>query len=96
MQDAARNSVVGRVQDITGQTRGINHGRNHKAITRGLIMNNEIRRKRKEFAIKQSKVPRDVKFNKGREDCINGECFTESAKYFLECAGYFIFTIKGG
>ena len=39
------------------------------------------------FALKQP-ITKDTKFNKGRKDCIEGNIYTDDAKYFLQCATY--------
>ena len=42
----------------------------------------------KQFALKQPKAGKDVRYNRGRKDCINNNPWSEGAKYFVECCGY--------
>ena len=39
------------------------------------------------FALNQP-ITKDTKFNKGRKDCIEGNIYTDAAKYFLQCVAY--------
>lgn len=42
-------------------------------------------RRLSEDARKTHKAPLDAKYNRGRKDCIEGNIYSDDAKYFLMC-----------
>ena len=42
----------------------------------------------RQFALYTTPARQDTKFNRGREDCINENPWSDDANYFLMCSGY--------